>query len=56
MTHKINDSCIACGVCEPECSKNAISAGDPTYVIDPAKCDDCATCVSVCPVSAIEKA
>ena len=54
MTHKINDTCIACGACEPECTKQAISAGDPIYTIDPTKCTDCGDCVAVCPVSAIE--
>ena len=55
MTHVISDDCIACGACEPECPVNAISAGDPAYVIDPAKCTDCEKCVEVCPVSAISK-
>jgi len=55
LTHVISDDCIACGACEPECPVNAISAGDPAYVIDPAKCTDCEKCVEVCPVSAISK-
>ncbi len=56
MTHKINDTCIACGTCESECPVQAISAGDPIYKIDPEKCTDCGNCVEVCPVKAIEKA
>lgn len=55
MTHKINETCIACGTCEPECAVGAISAGDPIYTIDPKKCTDCGNCVSVCPVNSIEK-
>ena len=55
MTHIINDDCISCGACEPECPVSAISQGDTKYNIDPAKCTDCAKCVEVCPVSAISK-
>lgn len=53
MAHKITDACIACDSCKPECPENAISEGDPIYVIDPAKCTDCGTCVAVCPTEAI---
>ena len=55
MTHKINDTCIACGNCEGECPVSAISSGDPIYTIDPEKCTDCGNCVQACPVNAIEK-
>jgi ferredoxin len=51
MAYVINEDCIACGACEPECPEGAISAGD-IYVIDPEKCTDCGTCASVCPVDA----
>ena len=30
----------------------AIKEGDTTYVIDPAKCEDCGKCAEVCPVGA----
>lgn len=55
MTHKINEECIACGSCEPECPVDAISEGDPTYVIDPETCIDCGACAEVCPVEAIHQ-
>jgi ferredoxin len=55
MPHFINNDCSACGACEPECPKGAISEGDPIYKIDAAKCDDCATCVEVCPAESIKK-
>ncbi len=48
--------CINCGACEPECPNNAISAGDPIYVIDPNLCTECVgfhdyeACAAVCPV------
>jgi NAD-dependent dihydropyrimidine dehydrogenase PreA subunit len=55
MAYTITDSCIACGVCEPECPVGAISPGD-IYVIDPDTCTDCAACVDACPSGAIEQA
>jgi ferredoxin len=54
VAHKINDECIACGSCVPECPVEAISEGDPIYTIDPVKCTDCGACVEVCPVEAIK--
>ncbi|MBT9140066.1 MAG: Ferredoxin [Dehalococcoidia bacterium] len=53
MTHVINDECISCGLCEPECPVNAISEGDDKYVIDAETCNDCGACVEVCPVDAV---
>jgi ferredoxin len=49
MTYKITTDCISCGACEAECPENAISEGDGLYVIDAAKCQDCASCADVCP-------
>lgn len=54
MAHLINDECISCGSCEPECPVEAISQGDDKFIIDPEKCTDCGACVEVCPVEAIE--
>ncbi|MFC1668117.1 DUF362 domain-containing protein [Chlamydiota bacterium] len=53
MAHKINDTCIACGTCLPECPVEAISEGDPCYLIDADSCTDCGACTEVCPVDAI---
>ncbi len=53
MAHKINDECIACGACKPECPVDAISEGDK-YTIDPDTCIDCGACVPACPVGAID--
>jgi len=56
MAMKINEDCINCGACEPECPNEAIKAGDPVYVIDAVKCTECVgafdtpRCVEVCPV------
>jgi ferredoxin len=31
----INENCTACDACEPVCPNQAITAGNPIYVIDP---------------------
>ena len=59
MALKINEECIACDACVDECPNEAISEGNPIYVIDPNKCTECVgfhdepQCVTVCPVEAI---
>jgi hypothetical protein len=56
MATMITNECINCGACEPECPNNAISQGDPIYVIDPLLCTECVgfhdyeACAAVCPV------
>jgi ferredoxin len=61
MAFLINEECINCGACEPECPNQAISAGDERYVIEPEKCTECVghfdepQCASVCPVDACIK-
>jgi len=58
MTYTITEECINCGACEPECPEGAIMEGDPTYVVDPARCTGCVgaydspRCAEVCPVDA----
>ncbi|MDH4184112.1 MAG: YfhL family 4Fe-4S dicluster ferredoxin [Nitrospinota bacterium] len=59
MALLINEECVNCGVCEPECPNEAITEGEDIYVIAPAKCTECVghfdepQCVSVCPVDCI---
>ena len=53
MPHRITDECLACAACIDECPEEAISEGDPIYVIDPELCTDCGTCVDSCPNDAI---
>ena len=44
MAHTIIDSCLACGACLPECPVDAITEGDPMYIIDADTCIDCGAC------------
>jgi len=59
MSLLINDECINCDVCEPECPNSAITQGDEIYEIDPNLCTECVghfeepTCIAVCPVDCI---
>lgn len=59
MSLLINDECINCDVCEPECPNGAITQGDEIYEIDPNLCTECVghfdepTCIDVCPVDCI---
>ena len=53
MAYKIISTCTACGACLPVCPIDAISAGDPIYVIDQDICCDFEDCLAVCPVNAI---
>lgn len=53
MAYTINERCIACGLCLPECPIEAIEAGDPLYRIDAEVCCDFEDCLAVCPVEAI---
>ncbi|MCF1432213.1 MAG: YfhL family 4Fe-4S dicluster ferredoxin [Shewanella sp.] len=56
----IQDTCINCDMCEPECPNQAISMGEEIYEIDPNLCTECVghydkpTCVSVCPIDCID--
>jgi electron transport complex protein RnfB len=47
--------CIACGLCVKKCHQKAITITNGLAVIDYAKCDSCAVCISVCPRRIIEK-
>lgn len=51
MAYTINDDCIACGACEPECPVQCITEGD-IFLIDADECTDCGNCAEVCPTSA----
>lgn len=55
----INDQCINCDVCEPECPNDAIYQGELIYEIESEKCTECIghfdkeQCIVVCPVDCI---
>ena len=53
MPHVITDACSMCGTCIEECPVDAITEGDPKYIIDPDECTDCGACADVCPEEAI---
>lgn len=53
MPYKISDKCTMCGTCVESCPSEAISEGDPMYIIDPETCIDCGSCVDECPTEAI---
>ncbi len=59
MSFRINEDCIYCGACRPECSNGAIREGDTAYAINPDECTECVgwfaspKCVEVCPVGAV---
>lgn len=61
MSLLINDECINCDVCEPECPNEAITQGDEIYEINPNLCTECVghfdepQCIEVCPVDCILK-
>jgi len=59
MALLIEDTCINCDMCDPECPNEAITFGAEIYEINPDLCTECvgfyekATCVAVCPINCI---
>ena len=54
MAYVITDKCTRCGACKDSCPVEAISEGDPKFVIDADTCVDCGACTGACPNDAIE--
>lgn len=56
MALEIIESCVNCYACEPLCPSKAIYEAKPHFLIDPAKCTECAgdfadpQCASICPI------
>ncbi len=53
MAYVISDDCTMCGACQDVCPVEAISEGEPKYVINAETCTDCGMCADECPVEAI---
>jgi ferredoxin len=59
MALMIIEACTACDSCQPVCPNEAISVGNPIYIIDPMKCTECVgaedepQCKLVCPAACI---
>lgn len=59
MALLIEDDCINCDMCEPECPNEAITMGEEIYEIDVDRCTECighydeAQCVIVCPIDCV---
>jgi len=45
--------CVQCGECEARCRFNAVEKGKDAYQVNPLRCEGCAVCAYVCPVSAV---
>ena len=60
MALEILADCTNCDACKPVCPNEAISLGDPIYVIDALRCTECVgaedepQCLLVCPAACIE--
>ncbi len=61
MPKQINERCIKCGICLPECPNEGITQVGTLYTIDSGLCTDCfgfygeARCVTLCPTDGIDE-
>ncbi len=59
MALLIEDDCINCDMCEPECPNQAINMGAEIYQINPEQCTECIghydepQCIAACPIDCI---
>lgn len=61
MALLIEDDCINCDMCMPECPNQAIFMGELIYQIEVERCTECVghydkpQCIAACPIDCIEK-
>lgn len=53
--YHINESCIACGVCQNVCPQNCININISQLQINAKNCIGCGQCAEICPMGAVEK-
>lgn len=59
MALMITEDCTACDACIDPCPNDAITEGDPIFVIDALRCTECVgaedepQCILVCPADCI---
>ena len=51
----VDEDCISCLACEPECPKGAIEMHNNIAFIKQDNCEECGDCVDICPSGAIVK-
>lgn len=60
MALRITEECTGCDACVEPCPNEAISMGEPIYIIDALRCTECVgahdepQCKLVCPADCIE--
>ncbi len=60
MSVWIEDLCINCDICAPECPNTAIYRGETHYLVDVDLCTECVgfydkpACIEVCPLDCIK--
>lgn len=57
MPRRIDDKCINCGWCIPQCPVDCIAFNEDKMIteIDESICIDCGACQQVCPTDAIRE-
>lgn len=56
----IEDDCINCDMCDPECPNEAITLGENIYEINAERCTECVghyekpQCVLACPIDCVK--
>jgi len=51
----VKDWCMYCGECAGVCPRNLIEVKEIALIFDVEDCKECNTCITACPISALEK-